>query len=263
MKDLYSYISNKIDGHIHLFDHSGTIFDYLEIPSDISKIVGFMDVDFYALDKYNHDDVIKYYQDFINSKYYDKNRMLLLATGKDCDTMIDTYKNFPNQIKGFGEIKCYSYYKENKLDFGNLTWVRTLCDFDKDKALPIYLHWYIYNEERTNELDKLLYDYPEIPFVLCHCGLSPKREYKKQYSLLIKLLDKHANLFVDISYKPALFFINIPEYLLPLQSRCLIGTDINIKSCKENKNDELIKRFEILSRRNLNCNNTLKRLFRI
>lgn len=266
MINLYNYITNitnKIDGHIHLFDHSGTIYKYIDIPSDVTKVVGFMDVDFYALDKYEHDDVIKYYTNFIHNKKYDKNRILLLATGKDCDTMIDIYKKFPNEIKGFGEIKCYSYYKESKLDFGNLQWIRPLCDFNKDKTLPIYIHWYIYNEERANELDELLTDYPEIPFVLCHCGLSPKRDYKKQYSLLSKLLEKHTNLYVDVSYKPASFFIDNPEYLFPLYSRCLVGSDINIKSCKENKNDEAIKRFDILSRKNLNYGNTLKKLFRL
>lgn len=141
-----------------------------------------MDVDFAKLELYDNESVIKYYDNYINN-YYSSN-IYLLATATDSQTMIDLYNKYPNIIKGFGEIKCYSYFnnsitnKREKLDFGNLKWIYPLCEFNKDLKLPIYIHWINNSDERINELIQCLEKYPTIPFVLCHCGMSKNIQYK-------------------------------------------------------------------------------------
>ena len=82
MKTLYSYIQNtqnpRFDGHIHFFNHISPIVDKIphEIYCDV-KMVGFMDIEFDNIDKYN---VMKLYDNFIKNEY-DHNKHILLATG--------------------------------------------------------------------------------------------------------------------------------------------------------------------------------------
>lgn len=266
MKSLYDTIleHDKIDGHIHLFDHQFVINDY-KTMSD-KKYIGFMDIDFEHLDKYDSISTLQYYDNYINT-CYDTN-ITLLATATDVNTMITIYDKYPNIIKGFGEIKCYEKYKSSttkkyiKLPFGNLDWITPLCEFNKIHKLPIYLHWYVFNNDRKQELHKLLTNYPTIPFVLCHCGMSPFRDYVKQYELVTDLLLTHNNLYVDISYECILFFNKHPEYLRPLFGRCLLGTDLNRK-CIMNKNDnKYTNAFNSLYNINLNYKNTYNKLFK-
>lgn len=257
---------DRIDGHIHLFDHSGFIHKYIQKSHNAQTLIGFMDIDFDNLDKYDKNDVLKYYGDYINN-YYDKSNTILLATAKDCQTMINLYKKYPQYIKGFGEIKCYSYYKKNgvkkKLPYDNLDWIQPLCDFNKDLKLPVYLHWYIYNDHRKNELDKLLTEYSSIPFVLCHSGLSPFRDQFKQFNYVIDLLLKHNNLYIDISYKAVDFFIDNPDYIKILRNRCFLGTDLNIKGCVNGDIQTQISTFNKLYDFDLNYNDTIKKIFKL
>lgn len=266
MKNLYDSIiqDNFIDGHIHLFDHQSFIYNYTKKTA--RRMVGFMDIDFKSLELYDKNRVIRYYDEFIK-KYYDS-AVTLLATGTDCQTMIDLYNTFPNVIKGFGEIKCYDYYNDennvkHKLPYGNLKWIKPLCEFNKNLSLPIYIHYYVYDDNRKKELKTLLTEYPEIPFVLCHCGLSPFRDYKKQFDYVYELISEHNNLYVDISYKPMEFFINNIEYLNLLQNRYLIGTDLNPNYFINNPvcdSNNYIKFFKTLSTK-CDTQSTFKKLF--
>lgn len=252
-------LQNNTDAHIHLFDHTGVISNFNELKD--SKHIGFMDIDLLHVEKYELEDVIKYYDNFIKNYYNDN--ITLLATGKDSRTMIELYKKYPDKIKGFGEIKCYSRYMNHKLPYGNLQWFKELCEFNRTHKLPIFIHWYVYSKSRKNELDELLNEYPEIPFVLCHCGMSPFRNYKKQFEYVTELLLKHNNLYVDISYKPTNFFLENPEYAYSLRNKCIIGTDINNKSIKHNSYKEYVDMFNQLSLLELNCETTLKKIFNI
>ena len=264
MKTLSEYITNneKIDGHIHLFDHRYVINDYKSMKR--GKYVGFMDIDFNHLNKYDSQSVMQYYDNYID-KYYSKN-ITLLATATDSNTMIELYKKYPKIIKGFGEIKCYSKFNDNGVDkelpFGNLDWIIPLCEFNKNIGLPIYIHWYVFNYERKKELSDLLQKYSSIPFVLCHCGMSPFRDYKKQYELVVDLLLNNNNLFVDISYDCVFFFNENKEYLRPLFGKCLLGTDLNYNSFINNKSDKYIKVFNYLYNIDLNYKNTFIKLFK-
>lgn len=252
-------LKNNTDAHIHLFDHTGVISNFDELKD--SKHIGFMDIDLLHVEKYEFEDVIKYYDNFIKNHYNDN--ITLLATGKDSRTMIELYKKYPDVIKGFGELKCYAKYQEVKnLPWNNLTWFKELCEFNKNLQLPIYLHWYVYSKSRQEQLNELLEKYPSIPFVLCHCGMSPHFNYKKQYGYVCDLLLKHNNLYVDLSYKPLLFFAKHPEYANVLRNKCILGTDMNNKSVLNRSSEKYVVAFNILNDLNLNCENTIKKIFK-
>lgn len=119
MKTLIEYITDieRVDGHIHLFDHDGIISNEIVDPS--KKCVCFADISFKYIDKYKGDNMISLYDDFINN-YYDPSKHILLATGENAEDIISIYEKYPDKIKGFGELKCYSEYIHGKLPYGNL-----------------------------------------------------------------------------------------------------------------------------------------------
>ena len=257
MKTLKTYLTdNRIDGHIHLFDHSGVLSDKVNL-NHCSKMIGFMDIQFMNLDKYEHDDVIKYYDDYIEN--YLTNNTILLATGKDAETVIDVYKKHPDVIKGFGELKCYPFFHDHlgnryDLPFGNLDWIRPICEFDKDLRLPIYIHWSLYDDACKDALIDLISSYPTIPFVLCHCGMSDdNKPNKDQYDTIVKLTLRFSNLFVDISYDALKFFIDNPVCLNAIQGRYIVGTDLNMIAHKRNKIAKYLNNYKQLYKCRLKC----------
>lgn len=269
MKTLKSYINSaiqgrdKIDGHIHLFDHKSVINDYYDLNPN-NTYVGFMDIDFKNTDKYDHSSVIAYYDNYI--KNYLQDNVTLLATSMDPQSMIDLYNRYPDVIKGFGELKCYDYHrvgnKKIPLPYGDLKWIEPLCEFNRDKRLPIYIHWYVFSEERQRELSSFLDRYSEIPFVICHCGMSHFNDWQEQYQLMTELLPRHSNLYVDISYRTLLFFEEDPDRLLPFFGKCLLGTDLNTKSFEENLEGKYIRAFNKLYANDMDYKNTYNKLFR-
>lgn len=230
LSNYIKYLTNiRCDGHIHLFSHRGSIFENegFSIPENYKKIIGFMDVEFGYLNKYSHDDVIGYYDKFIQD-YYDPSKMLLMATGTDSQTAIDLHKKYPNIIKGFGEFKCYEDWVHGKLPFGNLKWIEEVCEYNLHYRLPIYIHWNLRDEEHLKKLDELLRKYPTTPFVLCHCGMDDSCDNDWVYEKIKKLPLKYPNLYVDISYSATNYFIKNKKklkYISP--SRTLLGSDLN------------------------------------
>ena len=127
MKNLYDSIiqDNFIDGHIHLFDHNGIIDSTLIDTS--KRCVCFADIAFRYLDRYKNGEIIKYYEYFINH-YYNPTKHILLATGINSDEIIAIHKKYSQYIKGFGELKCYDKWKEGRLPYGNLNWIKPILD---------------------------------------------------------------------------------------------------------------------------------------
>ena len=67
--------------------------------------------------------MIDLYDEFIN-KCYDPYKHILLATGENSKDIISIYERYPNIIKGFGELKCYDSYKDIKLPYSDLEWIK-------------------------------------------------------------------------------------------------------------------------------------------
>ena len=226
MKSLYDTIiaNNTIDGHIHLFDHSGLIDSNLIDTS--KRCVCFADISFRYIDESKGDRMIAIYDEFI-SKFYDPSHHILLATGENAKDIIAIYERYPDKIKGFGELKCYSEYMHGKLPYGNLNWIRPVLDYNKDIGLPVYIHYNLNGKDRINKFEKLLKKY-SFPIVLCHCGMYDDCDHNLIHETIIDLMRSHDNLYVDISYAASDFYINNTNKLLELNSsKVIIGTDVN------------------------------------
>lgn len=228
MQTLSQYITQtRIDGHIHLFDHSGVIDTSLINTS--YKCVCFADIAFRYLSKYKGDSIIKYYDDFIHN-HYDPQKHILLATGIDAATIIKLYKKYPQFIKGFGELKCYDRWKEGELPYGNLEWIRPVLEFNKALNLPVYIHFNLDSTDHRNEFEDLLKQYSSIPIVLCHAGMVGNKSINDEiHMFVLELLKTYNNLYVDLStLKTRGYYLSNTNKLLQLPvNRVIIGSDIN------------------------------------
>lgn len=232
MESLKKYLTNNIecwDGHIHLFDHSGYID--LSLIDDKYKCVCFADIVFKQLDKYRDKKVVSLYDNFINN-YYNPKKHILLATGITADEIIEIYKKYPNIIKGFGELKCYSEFDEGKLPYADLTWIKPLLEFNKVLNLPIYIHFDLNKDSYCSEFESILKQYSNMPIVLCHCGMVDNKENNdKIYEFILSLMQKYSNLYFDISYTASKYLLSNINRLITIlnlyKNRVLCGSDIN------------------------------------
>lgn len=267
MKSLYDIIiaNDTIDGHIHLFDHSGVIDNSLIDTS--KRCVCFADVAFRYLEKYQNKEIIKYYDRFI-SKHHNPLRHILLATGITAEEIIAIHKKYPQYIKGFGELKCYSEWKEGKLPYGNLDWIKPVMEYNRTYKLPVYIHFNMDVTSHREEFELLLRDYPEMPIVLCHCGMVEDNTVNDDIFHFIKELQtKYDNLWIDISkYESCNFFKTNSEKLYQLnQDKIIIGSDINpiieeVIDDPKQYSDDCYNDLNILSRITSSSSN-IKRLF--
>lgn len=228
MQTLSQYlIQDHIDGHIHLFDHSGVIDSSL-IKSSY-KCVCFADIAFRYHSKYDGDSIIEYYDDFIYN-HYDPQKHILLATGIDADTIIKLYKTYPQFIKGFGELKCYDRWKEGDLPYGNLEWIKPVLEFNRSLNLPVYIHFNLDSIEHRSEFENLLKQYSTMPIVLCHAGMVDKNSINDEiHMFVLGLLKTYNNLYVDLSLiKTQRYYLLNTNKLLQLPSnKVIVGSDIN------------------------------------
>ena len=240
MKNLYDSIiqDNFIDGHIHLFDHNGIIDSTLIDTS--KRCVCFADIAFRYLDRYKNGEIIKYYEYFINH-YYNPTKHILLATGINSDEIIAIHKKYSQYIKGFGELKCYDKWKEGRLPYGNLNWIKPILEYNRKFKLPVYIHYNLDSKKHRIEFENLIKEYKEMPIVLCHVGMVEDYDNNIIHNFVKELLYRYSNLYVDLStIKTREFYINNLEKLLELPyNHTIVGTDINpiISSVIDNPKD--------------------------
>jgi hypothetical protein len=252
MKSLYNTIidNNKIDGHIHLFDHTGIINNRLIDSS--KRCVCFADIVFKYISEYKNEKMIEQYDNFINN-YYDSSKHILLATGENAKDIIDIHKKYPNIIKGFGELKCYASYINGPLPYGNFKWIKPVLEYNMNIGLPVYIHYNLNSISAINDLTNLLKTY-KFPIVLCHCGMYDNCDYLSIHNTILKLMHTFNNMYVDISYNATDFYIKNIDKLLELNSyKVILGTDINlvIERVMDNPNeiiDDLYNKFHLLQR---------------
>lgn len=241
MRPLSEYINPMVDGHIHLFDSSGDIFQYY---TPITKtLVGFEHIDFNHLDEYTGGQIVDHYEKFLNNTTKIDYNILLLATGLSFEEIKEIYKMGGDKIKGFGEIVCYDNYDDKYLGFKNIDLIEQICQYDNmlEHPLPIYIHYSLNDIYDRNTIDGLLTKYPDIPIELCHCGAPNKHEYptrdlEQAVNYFIELQQKHPNLWTDISDGAGVYFKENPDnvYLLDIY-RTLISTDITPSHFRENR----------------------------
>lgn len=237
-----------IDCHVHLFDADG------ETPLNHNiRRVGFMDVCFKDLNMYTGNKSEELYNIYINKGL--PSFTTLLATSPDPAQTIHIYENHKEYIKGIGELKCYDYSFANnertKLEFKDLKWVYDICNYLKQNKLqmPVYIH-YSLDKNNCSILKKLFTDFPELPFILCHCGIGTDDEYG--FSLegdpynsfcLACNLTKLDNVYLEISYTAATWLHTAPPTIFRSllynihPSKFLLGTDCNNQQFISNKID--------------------------
>lgn len=224
---------NNIDGHIHLFNHECIIDDSKLKYDDEYKRVGFIDIEFDNLDKYNF---IQNYDNYINT-HYDINKDILLVSATTIEDIEAIYNKYSAIIYGFGELKCYDKYQNKPINYKHIKFVRQVCKFSsKHNNLPVYVHWEINDEKDLRKIEKVIKDFPSVPIVLCHCGMNEhNQEYA--YNCCVKLMNMYSNVWIDISYCALDFFVKNIMYLYNLRlDRVFTGTDVNIKLFGPNHN---------------------------
>lgn len=214
---------HSIDGHVHVMDKELK-------PTEViyNSRVAFIDIEPSYWEDYK--DCLPIYDKYIQwaqgrSDVHD----ILLATAITPENIIQIREKYKDIIKGYGELKCYTSWKGK--DTGrDLQYYIPLFEYNKKDNLPIYIHWTLFDNQRVNDLEKVLKAYPSTPFVLCHCGMGNTMDFQRYniYSNIILLMSHHRNLYVDISFDAMWFFTNNPERLLSLDTdRCILGSDIN------------------------------------
>lgn len=250
----------RIDGHIHLFDSDNDIADKVEYTS-FDKFIGFIDIEPKYMDKYK--DISNIYENFIKN-HYDSNKHMLLVSGTSIENIIDTYNKHPNVYKGFGELKCYDYFKGEKIGLKSTKLIKEVCEFSsKVGNLPVYIHFSLTRKEYVKRLKHILKTYPNVPIVLCHCGMEERYNYINNiihydnddiYKILIELMKQYSNLWADLTFTAAKFFIEKPFLMYNLdRDRIIIGTDLNPIAIDKNYTNKNIGDYNILSGY---CNNT-------
>lgn len=235
MENLYTYLNKELDvvwdGHIHVFNSTKQLPD-LNFGSG-KKVVAFMDLEY---DKKNLK-VVKSYENFITNHYNDS--MILLATGTTIEEIKTIYEKYSDIIKGFGELKCYDEYLGEKVPYKKISFVRQVCEYSRSVGrLPVYLHWDVKDGSDVKKLNNLLRDYPDIPIVLCHCGMCDGNE-TFAFTQVCQMMMSHNNLWVDISYTAMDFFQSHIMLLNQLHwDRVVLGSDINNKLYGKNHNTE-------------------------
>lgn len=232
MKDLYSYLNNiekeSWDGHIHLFNSA----KILSINTPYKKMVGFMDLE------YNRKNlnVKKSYDNYIEK--YINNSVILLATATNIEDIKSIYEKHSKVIKGFGELKCYDEYRGEKVPYKKISFVRQVCKFSKTNGcLPVYVHWDINTPRDVEKIQGVLKTYPEVPLVLCHCGMS-NENHSYAFTQVSQMMKLYRNLWVDISYTAVNFFKDRLMLLNQLDwNRVILGSDMNNKIFVNHKDE--------------------------
>jgi predicted TIM-barrel fold metal-dependent hydrolase len=222
-----------------------------------------MDIEYEHLDKYK--DIPGLYDKYIKEHW--KSDQRLLATALTAADAIKIYEAHPDIIRGFGEFKLYDHNRDKKLNYKRLSIIREVCKYQQKNGLtlPIYIHYTIESTINVRALGKLLYDYCDIPIVLCHCGMGPRKtadELAWVYGQVAQLMNEHPNLWIDISFSATDFFDRnrLALYNLP-NDRIVTGTDFNILTFTKKQDTELIKHQFDERHEYLNFDRNVRRLF--
>lgn len=247
------------DGHIHLFNHKEPI----NKPKELTHVVGFMDLEY---DKSNIDP-IKSYDEYIKNHY--NGSTILLATGITSEEIKEIFEKHKSVIKGFGELKCYDTYMGEDVPYKCISMVRDICRLSRDNGnLPIYLHWDVNDDKDIKKISKVLTDYPSVPIVLCHCGMT---DTNKDFSCtnVADLQKKFTNLWVDVSYIAMQHFHNNIMQLFQYDlDRVILGSDLNNKIFSKNHTEDersnILSMFrDVLLKSHINNKLNINKLFKI
>lgn len=223
MRQLSQYMEQKLsrstviwDGHYHAFSHRG-----VNNQSNAELRVGFADIELDHLDEYK--DIPGMYD-----KMMPKCERIgkWLATGLTIDDIKEIYKRHKSDIVGFGELKLYDEFKGKPVKYKRISFAREVCKFSNEcGGLPVYIHYELNEPINVRAFDKLLRDFPDVPIVLCHCGMSEKNtEFAFNSAKMLAMA--HGNCWLDISWDAAKYLSTNPLLMTQLpRDRVFWGSD--------------------------------------
>lgn len=198
----------KWDGHVHIFSQRGVI----NMPS--CSCVGFADIEF----DYPIPNLVNLY-----SKYIDMD-CIWLATATNIETIKEIYNQFPNKIKGFGELKLYDCYCGCKVDYKDINFANQVCEFSESVGnLPVYIHFELCDNQDVKDFERLLKEHPKVPIIMCHLGMNEKNQ-EFAFNNFFRLQCSYKNLYGDISWDAAQY-LKDKWSLVSCLDRCIWGSD--------------------------------------
>ena len=232
MISLSDFVSKRpitCDAHTHLFDGLETDLSLLLPESKLT--VTFADIKYLDPDSYAAGVIPQAYDKFIAKSYPKiKDKVILLSTSAIAEEAIAIQEKYPEIIKGFGEFQCYEWStsQSEELPYGNLKWIEPVIEYNQTKKLPVYIHYDMLGDDRVKDLDKLLNKNPDMPIVLCHCGMNRCIDNYGALDTVSRLMSVHVNLWTDISYEALELFASDKNAIKKLpDDRILIGSDLN------------------------------------
>lgn len=261
MRNLYSYIkTNAVDGHVHVFDHRGSI----ERLPFTKQCIGFADIDLSQPDKYT--DMVSLYK-----KYIDMPGVIWMATGLDIDSIKAVYEAFPDKIHGFGELKLYDDMRKTDKNRKSTRFLRSVCKFSAEHGnLPVYVHFELNGPEDVIKFKSVAEAYPNVPLVLCHMGMN-RFNHEFAYHAARELAILHTNIYLDLSWSGAKYLASNELSINQLpEGKCFWGSDyspelmklIDKQKAEDFNKDELNKEFFVINKY-IDSDQVLMRLFRI
>lgn len=205
------------DGHVHLFSHRGPL------EHNCAPCVGFADIELDHLDEYK--DLPGMYR-----KYMDKFKgVRWLATGMDINQIKEVAEALGDRCAGFGELKLYDVFKDKEVPYKRISLAREVCRYSQKKGnLPVYIHYELTNLNCVARFENLLKDFPEVPIVLCHCGMNEKESPEFAWNQCGRMVRTYSNLYLDLSWAAAKYLSTNPFLLTQLPpDRCFWGSDFS------------------------------------
>lgn len=261
MQSLSSYImagmqaSLAWDGHYHAFSHRG-----VNEISVTNLHVGFADIELDCLDEYK--DIPGMYDKMMPKC---KHIGIWLATGMTIGDIKEIYKRHPDLIRGFGELKLYDEYAGKPLKYKRISFAREVCKFSEECGnLPVYIHYELNDPDNVRTFDRLLRDFPDVPIVLCHCGMS-KKNADFAFNSAKKLAYEHGNCWLDISWDAAAYLSKNPLLLTQLPGdRVFWGSDFSKRMTVKNPRYGVSGTLNQLSniKKYISSDQNIRRLFR-
>jgi len=181
--------------------------------------VCFADIEFDHMDEYK--DIPALYE-----KYIDIPCWKMLATALNIGDIKKIYNAHPDKIAGFGELKLYDKFKGYEVNYKHISFARQVCKFsDELGGLPVYIHYELNEPWEVRAMDRLMRDFPDVPIVLCHCGMNDSNQ-EFAFGAAKKLAAEHGNCWLDLSWDAAKFFSTNPMLITQLPGdRIFWGSD--------------------------------------
>lgn len=91
----------------------------------------------------------------------------------------------------------------------------------------MYIHYEFNKDKEVRHFEKLIQDFPDVPIVICHCGMNEKN-CEFAWSTCVRLANQYGNVWLNISWDGARWLARNPQLVLQAPiDRCFWGSDLS------------------------------------